>query len=113
MLRDGEGTASRILASHGVELEGVVAWIGRVVGRGSFGAARDVAFTPRAKSVVQLSVQEAVARGDEAVDTEHMLLALTRLEDGLAARIMVELGAEPHAIADAVVRAMPGAPVAD
>ena len=106
VLRDGEGVAARVLQENRIDLTGVLACLGETVGRGTAGPTRDLAFTPRGKEVVLRSVQEANALGHESIDTEHVLVALTRLEDGIAARIMVELGAQPSAIADEVIRAM-------
>ena len=81
----------------------MLAWIAREIGRGDWGATRDLRFTPNAKLALELSVREADARGHAHVDNAHVLLGLTRVEDGLAARIMAELGAEPRLIAEEVL----------
>jgi ATP-dependent Clp protease ATP-binding subunit ClpC len=106
LLRDEESIAFRVLDSKGIHVADVMSWIASTVGRGGWGAVRQLAFTPRAKQVVELSLREAVALGHEHVGPEHVLLALTRLEDGLAARIMVELGPGPRPIAEAVYDAI-------
>jgi ATP-dependent Clp protease ATP-binding subunit ClpC len=104
VLREPESAACRILEARGIELDAVLAWVAREVGRGKWRATGDLAFTARAKQALELSVRESEALGAAYVDAEHVLLGLTRVGGGIAARIMDELGAEPRVVADEVLQ---------
>lgn len=67
---------------------------------------RDLAFTRRAKQALKLAVREADSRVSPHVDSEHVLLGLVQVEDGLAARLLAELGADPRVVAEDVAEAL-------
>jgi ATP-dependent Clp protease ATP-binding subunit ClpC len=101
LLRDESG-ATRSLESLGVSLEALRARVVRVIGRGDEPAVGQIPFTPRGRRVLELSLSEAVARSDSDIGPEHILLALVRVDDGEAARILLDRGVDAQRIRDAV-----------
>jgi ATP-dependent Clp protease ATP-binding subunit ClpC len=98
LLREQRSPAAQVLEVLGVRVGEVRAEVERIIGRGD-GATRDeIAFTPRAKKVLERSVREADGSGADSVGTEHILLGLVRVRDGIAARILVDSGADLHAL---------------
>jgi prophage maintenance system killer protein len=93
LIREGEGIAARSLESCGVSLEAVRAQVEVIVGRGEQSPAGHIPFTPRAKKVLELSLREALQLGHNYIGTEHILLGLIREGEGVAAQILVRLGA--------------------
>ncbi len=91
LLREEEGLAARILGSLDVTVEEVRAHVARIVGQGDEVATRQIPFTPRAKKVLELSLGEALQLGHNYIGTEHLLLALVRLGEGVAFDILDEL----------------------
>ncbi|MEW2355311.1 Clp protease N-terminal domain-containing protein [Spirillospora sp. NPDC029432] len=103
----GEVTAA--LAPRGIGLAAVRAKIEEVVGEGAGGGEGEhVPFTPRAKVVLELGLREAQRFGHEGIDAGHLLLGLLREGKGLAARVLMDLGADLDELARAVVRALGG-----
>jgi ATP-dependent Clp protease ATP-binding subunit ClpC len=102
LLRDEDGIAARVLGQLGVTLEEVRAQVERIVGAGGDVAAGQIPFTPRAKKVLELSLREAIAMGHGYIGTEHILLGLVRENDGVAARILLDFGADAERIRGAV-----------
>jgi len=92
-----------VLASLGVEIDGVRAQVARIVGHGDEPDTGQIPFTPRAKSVLEFSLREALSLGHNYIGTEHVLLGLVR-QEGVAAQILLDFGATPEAVRDAVVR---------
>ena len=92
LIREGEGVAARVLGNLGINLEQVREKIISLVGTGP-APVQEVSLTPRTKKVLELSVDEARQQGAGYVGTEHLLLGLIREGEGVAARILNDLGA--------------------
>ena len=95
LIREGDGIAAKALLSLGVSLDKVRAEVEKVIGRGTTPAEGDIGLTPRAKKVVlELSAEEARHLGHNYIGTEHILLGLIREGEGVAARVLLNLGAD-------------------
>src|SRR2546430_1998412 len=90
LLREQEGIAARVLASFDVTLEEVRSQVSRLIGEGDEAASGQIPFTPRAKKVLELALQEAVALGHNWIGTDHVLLGIAREGEGVAARILAD-----------------------
>lgn len=110
LLRDGGGLAYRALREAGLTKEMVGDLIVRAVGRGMAGADPSQGLTPRARSAVELAVQEAMRAGSAYIDTEHLLLGLLRDGSNMAVRILATAGADPRQLYNNVRRLMNEAP---
>jgi ATP-dependent Clp protease ATP-binding subunit ClpC len=86
LLREEEGLAARVLRSLDITVEEVRAQVARIIGQGDEPPDANVPFTPRAKKVLELALREALSLGDNYIGTEHILLALVRENEGVAAR---------------------------
>src|SRR6266568_7170149 len=89
LLREG-GVAARTLDAFDVTLEEVQAQVARIVGQGDEVAKGQIPFTPRAKKVLELSLREALANGDNNIRPDHILLGLVAEGEGVAARILLD-----------------------
>jgi hypothetical protein len=99
LVREREGLASRVLAHLGVTVEQVRAHVVRAVGaREGEHRAGQIPFTPEAKKVLERALREALSLGHNYIGTEHLLLALTREREGLAARILRELDVDAERV---------------
>jgi ATP-dependent Clp protease ATP-binding subunit ClpC len=95
LIREGEGVAARALLALGVDLEKARAEVEKLVGRGSTPGASEIGLTPRAKKVVlELSAEEARHLGHNYIGTEHLILGLIREREGVAARVLENLGVD-------------------
>jgi ATP-dependent Clp protease ATP-binding subunit ClpC len=94
LVREGEGVAARALLNLGLSLEQIREQVENVIGPGEGAAAGKVNFTPRAKRVMELAVDEARELGHSYIGTEHILLGLLREDEGVAAQVLKNLGAE-------------------
>lgn len=105
LLREEEGLAARALEDLDVTIEKVCAQVERLVGIGE-GTTPDtqIPFTPRAKRVLELALREALSLGHNYIGTEHILLGLVRENEGVAARILLDLDADSEKIRNEVVR---------
>src|SRR4051794_3113131 len=92
LVREGEGVTAKVLANLGVELHKVRSTIEFVIGRGDRALPDDIGLTPRAKKVIELSVDEARRLGHHYIGTEHLLLGLVREGEGIAAGVLESLG---------------------
>jgi ATP-dependent Clp protease ATP-binding subunit ClpC len=101
-----EGLAARVLATLGITVDAVREQVARIVGEGDEASHGQIPFTPRAKKVLELSLREALAVGHNYIGTEHILLGLVRENDGVAARILLELGADTARVREAVLEAI-------
>lgn len=101
LLREDGGTAATVLRAFGVTHEQVQTAVIRMMGTG-VEVAGELSFTGRARDVIDRARREASIRDQPAVGTEHILLALVHEADGAAARILLELDAEPAAIRAAI-----------
>jgi ATP-dependent Clp protease ATP-binding subunit ClpA len=108
LLREEEGIAARMLESFDVTLEEVRAQVGRIVGEGDEVTTGQIPFTPRAKKVLELSLKEALSLGHKYIGTEHVLLGVVRENEGVAARILLDFGADAESIRNEVIRALSG-----
>jgi len=93
LLRDGEGEAVAALDALGISLDETRAKVTEIIGRGSEPPSGHIPFTPRAKKVLELSLREALELGNDYIGTEHILLGLIREGEGVAAQVLVDLGA--------------------
>jgi ATP-dependent Clp protease ATP-binding subunit ClpC len=114
LLREEEGVAARVLDSLEITLEDVRIHVARIVGQGDEVTTGQIPFTPRAKKVLELSLREALSLGSEEVATEHILLGLVRENDGVAARILLDLDADADKVRNETIRQLsrPGVRVA-
>jgi ATP-dependent Clp protease ATP-binding subunit ClpC len=103
LLREEEGIAARVLATLDVTIEQVRAQVEQIVGRGEEVTGGQIPFTPRAKKVLELSLREALSLGHNYIGTEHVLLGLARENDGVGARILLDLGIDAEKIRDTVI----------
>ena len=108
LLREEEGIAARVLESLRVTLEDVRAQVAEIIGQGDELAIGQIPFTPRAKKVLELSLREAISLGHNWIGTEHVLLGLVREREGVASRILLDLGVTADAVRDAVIRQLSG-----
>jgi ATP-dependent Clp protease ATP-binding subunit ClpC len=106
LLREEEGVAARVLGSLEITAEDVRAQIEQIVGVGEEATAGQIPFTPRAKKVLELALREALAIGHNYIGTEHILLGLVRENEGVAARIMLDLGADAQRVREEVINVL-------
>ena len=104
ILREDEGLAARVLGSLDITVEGVRAQIACIVGQGDEATQGMIPFTPRAKKVLELSLREAEALKHGDIGTEHILLAIVRENEGVAARILLAFDADAETIRGEVIR---------
>jgi ATP-dependent Clp protease ATP-binding subunit ClpA len=108
LLRERQGIGARVLAELDVTLEDVRARVIAIVGKGEKVGTGQIPFTPEAKHSLSLSFQEALALGHDHIGTEHLLLALVRVDEGVGARILVDLNVDAEGIRQAVIRTLSG-----
>ena len=108
LLREEEGVAARVLDTLDISVEEVRAAVVRIVGSGEEAPQGQIPFTPRAKKVLELALREALSLGHNYIGTEHILLGLVREDEGVAARILLDLDAEPDKIRGEVMRTLSG-----
>src|SRR6266513_2929299 len=100
----GEGVAAQVLANLGVDLRRVRSEIEKIVGTGdNVMLLGEIPFTPRAKKVLELAVEEAQNMAHNYVGTEHLLLGLIREEEGVAARVLENLGVRLDVVREEVI----------
>jgi ATP-dependent Clp protease ATP-binding subunit ClpC len=98
------GLAAGALKSLGIRLETVRQRIEEVAGRGEQTPSGHIPFTPQAKKVLELALQESRALGHNYIGTEHILLAVIREGDGMAAHVLSDLGADLDGAREQVIR---------
>jgi pyridoxamine 5'-phosphate oxidase len=103
LLHEGEGFAAKALDSLDVSLVAVRAQVEQIIGPRPHAPAGHIPFTPRAKKVLELSLREALQLGHNYIGTEHILLGLLREGEGLAAQILVTLGADLRRVREQVL----------
>jgi ATP-dependent Clp protease ATP-binding subunit ClpC len=113
LTREGEGIAARALDSLDISLEAVRQEVVKIIGRGQHAASGHIPFTPRAKKVLELSLREAQLLGHNYIGTEHLLLGLIREGEGIAAQVLVRLGADLNRVRQQVIRLITGRDEAD
>jgi ATP-dependent Clp protease ATP-binding subunit ClpC len=108
LLREDEGVAARALSSLNVTLDEVREQVESIVGYGEEGTGGQAPFTPRSKKVLELALREALQLGHNYIGTEHILLGLVRESEGVAARVLSNLGVDPDKVRREVVRMLGG-----
>ena len=108
LIREGEGVAAKALESLGISLEAVRQQVEAITGQGQQAPSGHIPFTPRAKNVLELSLREALQLGHNYIGTEHILLGLIREGEGVAAQVLVKLGADPGRIRQQVIQLLQG-----
>jgi ATP-dependent Clp protease ATP-binding subunit ClpC len=103
LVHEGGGVAARALESLGISLDAVRQQVEQIIGRGQQARSGSIPFTPRAKKVMELALREAEAMGHGYVGTEHLLLGLIREGDGVAAQVLVRLGADLNRVRQQVI----------
>lgn len=104
LIGEGTGIAAKTLKSMGVNLKDARVEVEKIIGRGSGFVAVEIPFTPRAKRVLELSWDEARQLGHNYIGTEHLLLGLIREGEGVAARVLENLGVDLNKIRSNVVK---------
>ena len=104
LIGEGTGVAAKVLKSMGVNLKDSRVEVEKIIGRGSGFVAVEIPFTPRAKRVLELSLEEARQLGHNYIGTEHLLLGLIREGEGVAARVLENLGVDLTKVRTQVVR---------
>ena len=94
LIHEGEGVAAKALESLGISLEAVRHKVEEIIGHGQQAPSGHIPFTPRAKKVLELSLREALQINHSYIGTEHILLGLIREGEGVAAQVLVKLGAD-------------------
>ncbi len=104
LIGEGTGVAAKVLKSMGVNLKDSRVEVEKIIGRGSGFVAVEIPFTPRAKRVLELSLEEARQLGHNYIGTEHLLLGLIREGEGVAARVLENLGVDLTKVRTQVIR---------
>ena len=108
VLAEDESVGARVLTGLGVSLDAARAEVEEIIGRGDTPAAGHVPFTPRAKKVLEMALREALTLGHNYIGTEHILLGLIREGEGVAAQVLVKLGAALGPAREGVVALLAG-----
>ena len=108
LIHEDEGVAAKALESLGVSLDAVRQQVEEIIGRGQQAPSGHIPFTPRAKKVLELSLREAQQLGHNYIGTEHILLGLIREGDGVAAQVLVKLGADLNRVRQQVIQLLHG-----
>jgi ATP-dependent Clp protease ATP-binding subunit ClpA len=109
LIHEGEGIAAKALTSLGISLQAVRQQVEEIIGQGQQAPSGHIPFTPRAKKVLELSLREALQLGHNYIGTEHILLGLIREGEGVAAQVLVRLGADLNRVRLQVVHLVHGA----
>lgn len=104
LIGEGTGVAAKTLKSMGVNLKDARVEVEKIIGRGSGFVAVEIPFTPRAKRVLELSWDEARQFGHNYIGTEHLLLGLIREGEGVAARVLDNLGVDLAKVRQHIIR---------
>jgi len=110
LIHEGEGVAAEVLRTLGIGLDAVRDRVRSAIGEGSQAPSGHIPFTPRAKKVLELSLREALQLGHNYIGTEHILLGLIREGQGVAAEVLVALGADLNVVRQQVIRVLRGVP---
>jgi hypothetical protein len=113
LIRESDGLAARALESLEISLGAVRQQVEEIIGQGQEAPTGPVPFTPRAKKVLALSLRESLQLGHNYIGTEHILLGLIREGDGVAAQVLVRLGADLNRVRQQVIQLLHGYSVQD
>jgi len=108
LIHEGEGVAAKALEALGISLEAVRSQVEEIIGQGQQAPSGHIPFTPRAKKVLELSLREALQLGHNYIGTEHILLGLIREGEGVAAQVLVKLGADLSRVRNQVIQLLSG-----
>src|SRR5204862_2634010 len=108
LIHEGEGVAAKALESLGISLEAVRNQVEEIIGQGGSSPSGHIPFTPRAKKVLELSLREALQLGHNYIGTEHILLGPIREGEGVAAQVLVKLGADLSRVRQQVIQLLSG-----
>ena len=108
LIHEGEGVAAKALEALGISLEAVRSQVEEIIGQGQQAPSGHIPFTPRAKKVLELSLREALQLGHNYIGTEHILLGLIREGEGVAAQVLVKLGADLARVRNQVIQLLSG-----
>jgi hypothetical protein len=112
LIHERQGVAASALQSLGISLEAVRQQVEQIIGQGQRAPSGHIPFTPRAKKVLELSLREAHQLGHDYIGTEHLLLGLIREGEGVAAQVLVRLGADLNRVRRQVIQLLRGRQVA-
>src|SRR5215472_106218 len=102
LIHESDGVAAKALESLGIRLDAVRQQVEEIIGRGPQAPSAHIPFTPRAKKALELSLRESLQLGHNYIGTEHILLGLIREGDGVAAKVLSNLGVELNKVRSAV-----------
>jgi ATP-dependent Clp protease ATP-binding subunit ClpC len=108
LIREGEGVAARALEALGISLKAARTEVEAIIGQGQQAPSGHIPFTPRAKKVLELSLRESKHLGHNYIGTEHILLGLVREGEGVAAQVLVKLGADLNRVRQQVIQLLHG-----
>jgi ATP-dependent Clp protease ATP-binding subunit ClpC len=108
LIHEGEGVAAKSLENLGISLDAVREQVQEIIGQGQQAPSGHIPFTPRAKKVLELSLREALQLGHNYIGTEHILLGLIREGEGVAAQVLVKLGADLNRVRQQVIQLLSG-----
>jgi ATP-dependent Clp protease ATP-binding subunit ClpA len=108
LIREGEGVAAKALESLGISLDAVRRQVEEIIGQGQETPSGHIPFTPRTKKVLELALRESRQLGHDYIGTEHILLGLIREGDGVAAQVLVMLGADQNRVRQQVIQLLHG-----
>ncbi|QCU76860.1 ATP-dependent Clp protease ATP-binding subunit [Citricoccus sp. SGAir0253] len=108
LIHEGEGVAAKALESLNISLGAVREQVQEIIGQGQQTPSGHIPFTPRAKKVLELSLREALQLGHNYIGTEHILLGLIREGEGVAAQVLVKLGADLNRVRQTVIQLLSG-----
>src|SRR3954454_8489514 len=108
LLREREGVAAMVLERIGISAEAVREKVASIIGEGGDAPTGHIPFTPRAKKVLELSLREALQLGHNYIGTEHILLGVVREGEGVAAQVLVNLGADLSRVRGQVIQLLSG-----
>ncbi|NLA56310.1 MAG: ATP-dependent Clp protease ATP-binding subunit [Corynebacterium humireducens] len=108
LIHEGEGVAAKALESMGISLDAVRQEVEEIIGQGTQPHTGHIPFTPRAKKVLELSLREGLQMGHKYIGTEFLLLGLIREGEGVAAQVLVKLGADLPRVRQQVIQLLSG-----
>ncbi|NBU30580.1 MAG: ATP-dependent Clp protease ATP-binding subunit [Actinobacteria bacterium] len=108
LIHEGEGVAAKALEALNISLDAVREQVQETIGQGQQAPSGHIPFTPRAKKVLELSLREALGLGHNYIGTEHILLGLIREGEGVAAQVLVKLGADLNRVRQQVIQLLSG-----
>ena len=108
LIHEGEGVAAKGLTELGISLDAVRQQVEEIIGEGQQAPSGHIPFTPRSKKVLELSLREALQLNHNYIGTEHILLGLIREGEGVAAQVLVRLGADLNRVRQQVIQLLSG-----